>query len=151
MNEKLTPDDLFAHAAQHRQVAVEAMKRRGILQAQLRELIDTGAPLSERRKIEGQIQDINTRITQVISKAQDLDTQAIRDILVATNLQEAKERIEKATEKVLEAVKNLNDIREVFQVIDLFIRLGGAIVSAAITGSPAAQIKAIVEAIDALS
>ncbi|WP_375500262.1 hypothetical protein [uncultured Nostoc sp.] len=150
MTTKLTPDELFDHAEQHRQVSQKLMTQRTNLQAKHQGFINTGASLEKINQIKENIQERNSKITQEILKAQELDTQGMRDILVETDLQNAKIEIDKATKKVLEAVENLDDIRKSLQFVDLFIRLGGAIVNATITGNPAAQIKAIVKAIDAL-
>ena len=150
MSSKLTPNEVFDHAEQHRDKARQLMERRGRLQAELQELIDRGASLADINEKKQEIQKTNSEISKEVQMAQDLDAKAILDLLISTDVENAMEAINQANEQVKKAVEKINTIRRVFQYIDLFIRLGGAIANAATTGSPAAQIKAIIEAIDTL-
>lgn len=150
MSSQLTPDEVFTHAQQHRDKASQLMERRGRLQAELQELRNGGASVADINEKNGEIQDTNSRIAKEITTANDLDAKAILGILISTDVGNAMDAINKASEQVIEAVEKINSIRRVLQYIDLFIRIGGAIVNAATTGTPAAQIKTIIEAIDTL-
>jgi hypothetical protein len=150
MSSQLTPDKLFTYSQQYRDIAILLIKIIGKLQFELQQLQNSGASIANIDKKQGEIQETNSRITKVITIANELNTQAIRDILVSTDVENAMDAINKASEQVIEAVDEINSIRKTLEYIDLFIRVGGAIVNAAITGTPAAQIKAIIGAIDKL-
>ena len=152
MSTQLTSANLLDTAQGYREAAEELMntRGRGRLQFELQQLIDSQAPLADINAKQQEISDINTNITRCVQKAQDLDAIAILDIIAATNVQEAMQQISQAKDKVLRAVKGINNIRRTLQYVNLFIRVAGAIVSAATTISPPAQIKAIIEAINIL-
>lgn len=150
MSSELQSNEVFAHAEQHRNRARQLMDIRGRLQLKLQQLINQGASLTEINEIKQEILDTNSRISKEIQISNDLDAKAITGILISTDVGNAIEAIEEANVRVKEAVEKINSIKKAFQYIDLFIRLGGAIANAATTGSPAAQIKAIIETIDTL-
>lgn len=150
MSSDLKSNEVAVHADRHRNKAIKLTNKLNTLQAELQQLRNEGAFLSEINKKKQEIQDTNSRATSEMQMAGKLDAKALLDILVATNVQDAVQAIEQANKQVEEAVEKIKSIRRVFEYIDLFIRLGGAIVSAATTGTPAAQIKAIVEAISIL-
>lgn len=150
MSSQLTPDEVFTHAQQHRDNASQLMERRGRLQAELQQLRNGGASVADINEKNGEIQDTNSRTSKEIQMANDLDAKAILNILISTDVENAIDAINKASKQVKKAVEKINSIKRVLQYIDLFIRIGGAIVNAATTGTPAAQIKAIIEAIDIL-
>lgn len=150
MSTELMPIEVSKCAGHCREVAIKLTERVGKLQAELQQLIDGGASLADINEKKAEIQETNTRINNSINKAVDLDAKAILDILVKTDVQDAIKTINLAKDRVNKAVKKINSIRRVLQYIDLFIRLAAAIVGAATTGSPPAQIKAIIGAIDTL-
>lgn len=150
MSSQLTPDEVFTHAQQHRDRARELMDIRGRLQAELQQLRNQGASLADINQINEKIKETNSRNSKEITTASDLDAKAILDSLISTDVGNAMDAINKASKQVTKAVEKIEGIKRVLEYIDLFIRLGGAIVNAAITGTPPAQIKAIIEAIDTL-
>jgi hypothetical protein len=113
MSTQLTSANLLDTAQGYREAAEELMntRGRGRLQFELQQLIDSQAPLADINAKQQEISDINTNITRCVQKAQDLDAIAILDIIVATNVQEAMKQISQAKDKVLRAVKGINNIR----------------------------------------
>ena len=111
MSTQLTSANLLDTAQGYREAAEELMNTRGRLQFELQQLIDSQAPLADINAKQQEISDINTNITRCVQKAQDLDAIAILDIIVATNVQEAMKQISQAKDKVLRAVKGINNIR----------------------------------------
>lgn len=147
---KLTSANLQVNAQKYHDLAKLLINIRGKLQAELQESIDSASSLSTINKKEQEIIETNSRISQSIQKAQDLDAQAILNLIVDTDSQDAMKKISEATDRVLKAVQEINDIRRVFEYIDLAIRVASGIVKAATTITPPAQIKAIVGAIKTL-
>ena len=133
-----------------REKIVQLIDIRGRLQFELQQLIAIGASSALIAQKNTEIQGVNSRISDEARTAENLDAKAILDTLVETNVSDAMKAINCTKDKVTKAVEKINSIRRVFQYIDLFIRLGAAIVGAAATGSPAAQIKAIIDSIDTL-
>lgn len=150
MPSQLTPGEIDTHAEQHRDLATQLMNKRGKLKAKRKELIDRGASLADINEINTKIQETNSRIAKEIQLAIDLDAKAILAIMTSTDVTNAMKEIEQASKQVTEAVEKIEGIKRVLEYIDLFIRLGGAIANAAITGTPPAQIAAIIGAIDTL-
>jgi hypothetical protein len=150
MTSQLQPNDLSVTAQFCRDCALALIDLRGRLQFDLQQLLATNSPLANINAKNQEISETNTRISQIASKAQDLDTKAILGILADTDVLNAINKITDAKTKVLKAVEKINDVRRVLKFVDLFIRIAGAIVSAVTTGNPAAQIKLILEAIDSL-
>jgi uncharacterized Zn finger protein len=147
---KLTSANLQVDAQNYRDLATVLMNIRGRIQAELQELIDSASSLAEINNKKEEIIGTNSRISQSIQKAQDLDSQALLNLIVNTDSQDAMAKILEANNQVLKAVQEINDIRRVFQYIDLLIRVASGIVNAATTITPPAQIKAIVGAINNL-
>lgn len=150
MSSQLTSDQIDTHGVQHLALAGQLENRRGQLKAKRKDLIERGASLADINDINEKIQEINSRHATEIRKANHLDALAIKKKLASTDVTNAMEAINKASEQVKKAVEKIEGIKRVLEYIDLFIRLGGAIANAAITGTPAAQIKAIIEEIDKL-
>lgn len=147
MNTNLTKDNLFVQADSCRQLAKKNMDKRDIFKAQLSTLKANNSPKSEIEKLENGIGELDQRIPELLTQATSLDARGILGAL--TNLEESHNRIQASTNKVLKAVEKLNDIKGVLKVVDMFIRLGAAILGAIKTGgNPPAQISQIVEAID---
>lgn len=147
MTTKLTNNDLFAQADFCRQLARQNLDKRDIFKAQVRTLKANNGPTSEIEKLENGISEIDQKIPELLTQARELDVRGILGAL--TNLEDAQNRIQASTNKVLKAVEKLNDIKGVLKVVDMFIRLGAAILGAIKTGgSPPAQISQIVGAID---
>lgn len=145
---ELTSTNLYECANYHRNIARVLMDRLGVLQAERQSLIGSSSSLVNSK--EQEIIDTNSEISWSTQKAQDLDSQAIIGIIADTDLQEAMTKISEANKQVLKAIEKIDDIRRVFQYIDLFIRVAGGIVGAAITTTPPAQIKASIKAINIL-
>jgi hypothetical protein len=150
MNETLQPADLEQCAMLFRSLSTELMNTQGKTQAELINLIARGASQSEILLKRQELDTIGGKITEAIQKAQTLDSKAILGILAETDLANAMKAISDANDKVLEALNRIKEVRKALEFVDLFIRLGGAIIGAATTGNPAAQIKKIIEAIDDL-
>ena len=146
----LNSDDLSNMAQYFRDISLEQMKTKGKLQAELKDLVDNGASANNINAKQQDILETNTRITQNIQEAQRLDAQAIKNILVSTNSVDAISKITDAKNKVLEAIKEIADVRRTLQYVDLFIRIAGAIIGAATTTTPPAQIDATIKAINLL-
>lgn len=147
---ELTSTNLHECANYHRNIARVLMDRGGVLLAELQILINSSSSLTNINSKKQEITETNSKISQSVLKAHDLDSQALLDRIVDTDLQEAMKEISKANDKVLEVIQEIDNIRKVFQYIDLFIRVAGGIVNAAITTTPPAQIKASIEVINTL-
>jgi len=148
MTTQLQPSEIRTTAQYCRDCAIALMDMIGILQSEIQQLRSNGASPAVINAKYQEISEINTRISQLVQKANDLDAKAILNILVSTDVLDAIVKITGAKDKVLKAVEKINDVRRALQIVDLFIRIAGAIVSAATTGNPAAQIKLIFDAIN---
>ncbi|MEH2231741.1 MAG: hypothetical protein V7K71_19315 [Nostoc sp.] len=148
MSQELTADDLHEQAERYREVARKSQDKREMLQAKIKNLKEEEAPRGEEiKELESKIEFLKEQFQNLIKTAKSLDAQGV--VKVMTNLENAKQRIEAITDKVLEAVQKFDDRKEAFRVLSLFIDLGGAIINTIATGgTTAAKIDLLVSEID---
>jgi hypothetical protein len=147
---KLTSANLQVSAQKYRDLATVLTNIRGRLQAELQESIDSSSSLATINKKKEEIIETNSRISQSIQKAQELDSQALLNLIVDTDSQDAMKNISEANDRVLKAIQEIDDIRRVFKYIDLAIEVASGIVKAATSMTFPAQIKAIVGTINTM-
>ncbi len=146
MSRELSADDLHEQAKRYREIADAILDQREILQAKIKNLKEEGASREKIQELEKKIEFLNEQNPKLKNAAKSLDAQGV--VKVMTNLENAKQRIEAITDKVLEAVKKFDGTKEALNVLSLFINLATAIATG---GTVAAKIDSFVSELDNLT
>ncbi|AVH69969.1 hypothetical protein [Nostoc sp. 'Lobaria pulmonaria (5183) cyanobiont'] len=146
MSQELSADDLHEQAKRYREIAMAIQDKRDILQRRIKDLKEDKAPKEEIKDLENKIEFLNEQNQRLMNTAKSLDAQGV--VKVMTNLENAKQRIEAITDKVLKAVQKFDDIKEALNVLSPFINLATAIATG---GTVVAKIDSIVSELDNLT
>ncbi|MEH2284400.1 MAG: hypothetical protein V7K90_24270 [Nostoc sp.] len=146
MSQELSTDDLHEQAKRYREIVRTSQDKRERLQAKIKNLKEEEAPREKIKELEDKIEFLKEEIPKLQRIAVRLDAEGV--VKVMTNLENAKQRIEATTDKVLEAVQKFDDRKEAFQVLSLFINLATAIATG---GTMAAKIDSFVSELDNLT
>ncbi len=146
MSTNLESEDLFAQADKYNKLAQKSQDKTEKLLGKLKSLKDNNAPTNQIKELERDVKEYRNNIQMLREQAKELAAQGI--ISITTDLPNAKEKIEKSTDKVLAAVDKVENTKKFLRVIDIFVRLGTAIINPA--SSQPAKIAQIVGEIDTL-
>lgn len=110
-----------------------------------------GASFNKLQKLQIEIKDLNNLASDLISNAVRLDSAAIANALLTTDMQEASSVLQCSTEKSLLAVKYIKEVRDMITILEKFIEVGIAIATS-LTAIPvsAASILTIIQSVDNL-
>jgi len=152
MSRDLEPDDFFAIRDQFFLVVDALTTKVARLIVKRQDLIkQTPRPNAEIKELNNQIDAANNAATDLLSMASRFNAQGLRNILVTTDLDKARSKIQKATADTLRAVQKLDDIRKALEIVSLLITLGGAIAIGITTGVFLPQVPTIISTIDDLT
>jgi len=152
MSRDLEPDDFFAIRDQFFLVVDALTTKVARLIVKRQDLIkQTPRPNAEIKELNNQIDAANNAATDLLSMASRFNAQGLRNILVTTDLDKARSKIQKATADTLRAVQKLDDIRKALEIVSLLITLGGAIAIGITTGVFLPQVPIIISTIDDLT
>ena len=152
MSRDLEPDDFFAIRDQFFLVVDALTTKVARLIVKRQDLIkQTPRPNAEIKELNNQIDAAHNAATDLLSMASRFNAQGLRNILVTTDLDKARSKIQKATADTLRAVQKLDDIRKALEIVSLLITLGGAIAIGITTGVFLPQVPIIISTIDDLT
>jgi hypothetical protein len=152
MSRDLEPDDFFAIRDQFFLVVDALTTKVARLIVKRQDLIkQTPRPNAEIEELNNQIDAAHNAATDLLSMASRFNAQGLRNILVTTDLDKARSKIQKATADTLRAVQKLDDIRKALEIVSLLITLGGAIAIGITTGVFLPQVPIIISTIDDLT
>jgi len=152
MSRDLEPDDFFAIRDQFFLVVDALTTKVARLIVKRQDLIkQTPRPNAEIKELNNQIDAAHNAATDLLSMASRFNAQGLRNILVTTDLDKARSKIQKATADTLRAVQKLDDIRKALEIVSLLITLGGAIAIGITTGVFLPQVPTIISTIDDLT
>lgn len=147
---QLTSDDLTWLANEYRKQSEYLSGQLPIVIAQYQHLVNKNAPLPEILAAKQAIEDVSSSINKCNTTATRIALKAITDLLIGTDVTNAKKTLECSVAKLKMALDKLEDVRNTLIIIGRFIELASVLIVAAPAGGAGLPLAAIASVIDGI-